>query len=62
MNESRKEIPRVTEAAREIADTHIESQKEIINLVQSAWSPLVENFDRTQFSRQEEFLKSTHIY
>jgi hypothetical protein len=61
VNESRKEIPRVTEAvseyqqqtidaAREIADTFIQSQKEIINSVQSAWSPLVENFDRTSWN------------
>jgi hypothetical protein len=50
VNESRKEIPRVTDAAREIADTYIESQKEIINSVQSAWSPLVENFDRTNWN------------
>jgi hypothetical protein len=61
VNESRKEIPRVaeavseyqqltTEAAREIADTYIESQKEIINSVQSAWSPLVENFNRTNWN------------
>src|SRR5215216_3886243 len=61
VNESRKEIPRVAEAvsehqqstidaAREIADTYIESQKEIINSVQSAWSPLVENFDRTNWN------------
>jgi hypothetical protein len=61
VNESRKEIPRVTEAvseyqqlttdaARDIADTYIESQKEIINSVQSAWSPLVENFDRTNWN------------
>jgi hypothetical protein len=50
VNESRKEIPRVTEAAREIADTYIESQKEIINSVQSAWSPLVENFDITNWN------------
>ena len=61
VNESRKEIPRVTEAvseyqqqtidaAREIADTFIQSQKEIINSVQSAWSPLVESFDRTNWN------------
>jgi uncharacterized membrane protein len=61
VNESRKEIPRVTEAvseyqqltidaAREIADTYIESQKEIISSVQSAWSPLVEYFDRTNWN------------
>jgi chromosome segregation ATPase len=61
VNESRKEIPRVTEAAgeyqqktivagREVADIYIESQKEIINSIQSAWSPLVENFDRTNWN------------
>ena len=61
VNESRKEIPRVTEAvseyqqqtidaAREIADNFIESQKEIINSIQSAWSPLVENFDRSSWN------------
>ena len=61
VNESKKEIPRVTEAvseyqqlttdaAREIADIYIESQKEVISSVQSAWSPLVENFDRTNWS------------
>ena len=61
VNESRKDIPLVTEAVseyqqqtieagREIADTYIESQKEIINSVQSAWSPLVENFDRTNWN------------
>jgi membrane protein insertase Oxa1/YidC/SpoIIIJ len=61
VNESRKEIPLVTEAVgeyqqqtieagREIADTYIESQKEIINSVQSAWSPLVENFDITNWN------------
>jgi hypothetical protein len=61
VNESKKEIPRVTEAvseyqqlttdaAREIADTYIESQREIISSVQSAWSPLVENFDRTNWN------------
>jgi hypothetical protein len=59
--EARKEIPRVTEAvseyqklkidaAGEIADNYIQSQKEIISSVQSAWSPLVENFDRTNWN------------
>jgi vacuolar-type H+-ATPase subunit H len=61
VSEARKEIPRVTEAmseyqqktieaAREIADNYIESQKEIINSVQSAWSPLLENFNRTNWN------------
>ena len=61
VNESRKEIPLVTEAlgehqlstlvaGKEVADIYIESQKEIINSIQSAWSPLVENFDRTSWN------------
>jgi hypothetical protein len=73
VNESRKEIPRGTEAvseyqqlttdaAREIADTYIESQKEIINSVQSAWSPLVENFDRTNWNTVFSPGKVSEIY
>ena len=61
VNEARKEIPRVTEAvgeyqkltidaAGEIAESYIQSQKEIISSVQSAWSPLVENFDGTNWN------------
>jgi hypothetical protein len=61
VNKSRKEIPRVIEAVgeyqqktieagREIADAYIESQKEIINSIQSAWRPLVENFDITSWN------------
>ena len=37
-------------SAREIADNYIESQKEIINSVQSSWSPLLENFNRTNWN------------
>ena len=61
VNETRKEIPRIAEAVneyqqqtivagREVADIYIESQKEIINSIQAAWSPLVENFDRTSWN------------
>src|ERR671937_636514 len=53
-DEARKEVPRYTQAvndyqeqtiqaSREIADTYVESQKEIINSIQSAWIPFVEN-------------------
>jgi hypothetical protein len=53
LNEARKEIPRYTqtvndsqeqtiEAIRDITDDYIESQKEIISLFQSAWTPLME--------------------
>ena len=73
VNESRKEIPRVTEAVseyqqqtivagREVADIYIESQKEIINSIQSAWSPLVENFDRTSWNTVFSPGKVSEIY
>jgi chromosome segregation ATPase len=73
VNESRKEIPRVTEAVgeyqqqtivagREVADVYIESQKEIINSIQSAWSPLVENFDRTKWNTVFSPGKVSEIY
>jgi chromosome segregation ATPase len=73
VNESRKEIPRVTEAVgeyqqqtivagREVADIYIESQKEIINSIQSAWSPLVENFDRTKWNTVFSPGKVSEIY
>jgi hypothetical protein len=53
-DEARREIPHYTQAvneyqertihaAREIADNYIESQKEIINSLQSAWVPQIEN-------------------
>ena len=55
IDEAKREIPRYTQAvndyqeqiiqvAREIADTYIESQKEIINSLQSIWwTPYIEN-------------------
>ena len=53
-DEARRDIPRYTQAvneyheqtiqaARDIADNYLESQKEIINSFQSAWIPHVEN-------------------
>jgi hypothetical protein len=53
-DDARKEIPRYTQAvneyqeqtiqaSREIADNYIESQKQIINSLQSAWVPFAEN-------------------
>jgi hypothetical protein len=53
-DESRKDIPHYTQvvndyqeqtikAGREIVDNYVESQRQIINSVQSAWVPLVEN-------------------
>jgi len=57
INEAKREIPRYTEAineyqeqtmqaTREIAENYIDSQKEIINSLQSAWAPFVENYSR----------------
>jgi hypothetical protein len=57
-DEARNQIPRYTQtvndyqeqtiqAAREIADNYLESQKEIINSFQSAWSPYADNLFRT---------------
>jgi hypothetical protein len=53
-DEARREIPHYTQAvneyqeqtiqaAREIADNYIDSQKQIINSLQSAWVPFAEN-------------------
>jgi hypothetical protein len=53
-DEAKREIPRYTQtvndyqeqtiqAAREIADNYIETQKEVINSLQSAWFPYMEN-------------------
>ena len=56
-DEARKDIPRYTQtvneyqeetiqAARQMADNYLESQREIINSVQSAWLPQVEAANR----------------
>jgi hypothetical protein len=56
-DEARKDIPRYTQAVneyqeqtiqitREIADNYLESQKEIINSLQSAWIPQIEATNR----------------
>src|ERR687890_2140511 len=59
-DEARSQIPRYTQsvndyqeqtiqAAREIADNYLESQKEIINSFQSVWSPYAENLFTTNW-------------
>ena len=59
-DEARSQIPRYTQAvsdyqeqtiqaAREIADTFLESQKQIINSLQSAWRPYMENTSTTNW-------------
>jgi len=56
-DEARKDIPRYTQivneyqeetiqAARQMADNYLESQREIINSVQSAWLPQIEAANR----------------
>ena len=56
-DEARREIPRYTQAvndyqeqtiqaSREIADNYIESQKQIINSLQSAWVPQIEEANK----------------
>ena len=56
-DEARRDIPRYTQAvneyheqtiqaARDIADNYLESQKEIINSLQSAWVPQIEAANR----------------
>jgi hypothetical protein len=60
-DEARNQIPRYTQAvndyqeqtiqaAREIADNYLDSQKEIINSFQSAWIPQIENANRVFWS------------
>ena len=58
VDEAIKEIPRFTQvvnqyqeqslqATKDIAENYLESQKEIINSLQSAWVPLVENIQNS---------------
>jgi hypothetical protein len=60
IDESRSQIPRYTQiinesqeqvitSAREIADNYIESQKEIINLLQSLWTQFAENMYKIHY-------------
>src|SRR6478752_3613100 len=62
IDESRNQIPhynnivnnyqeQTLQAAREISENFIESQKSIINSIQSAWIPFKQNFDTTSNSK-----------
>src|SRR3954452_23209149 len=62
IDESRNQIPhynnivnnyqeQTLQAAREISENFIESQKSIINSIQSAWIPFKQNFNTTSNSR-----------
>jgi hypothetical protein len=72
-DEARREIPRYTQlvndyqeqtiqAAREIADNYIESQREIINSVQLAWIPYIENAYGTFWNYWMSPRRMTEIY
>ena len=61
VDEARREIPRFTQAVnqyqeqtiqatKDIADNYLESQKEIINSLQSAWVPFIENIQNIYWS------------
>ena len=72
-DEARNEIPRYTkavneyqeqtiQASREIADNYIESQKQIINSLQSAWIPQIEQVNRMVTSNWISPRELTEIY
>ena len=61
VEEARREIPRFTQAVnqyqeqsiqatKDIADKYLESQREIIDSLQSAWVPFIENIQNTYWS------------
>jgi hypothetical protein len=72
-DEAIKEIPRYTkavtdyqeesiQAAKEIADNFLESQKEIIHSVQSLWIPYVENVQNSYWSYWTSPKRATENY
>jgi hypothetical protein len=73
VNEARRDIPRYTQAvndyheqaiesARQIADNFLESQKEIINSLQSAWLPQIDAANRVFTSNWISPRHFTQIY
>jgi hypothetical protein len=73
VDEARSQIPRYAqalndyqeetiEAAREIADKYLESQKEIINSLQTAWAPHVEKTSDILYAYCMSPRKVTEIY
>jgi len=59
INESREQT---IQAAMEIADNYLESQKEIINSLQSLWAPFVENLYKTNYAWWISPRRMTEIY
>ncbi|HET7390319.1 MAG TPA: DUF2795 domain-containing protein, partial [Nitrososphaeraceae archaeon] len=73
IDESRSQIPRYTQiinesqeqvitSAREIADNYIESQKEIINSLQSLWTPFAENMYKIHYGLWISPRKMIEVY
>jgi len=73
IEETRREIPRNTQVindyqehtlqvSREIADSYIESQKEIIKSLQSTWAPYVENGYKEYWNNWTSPQRATEIY
>jgi len=73
IDEARSQIPRygqiindsqeqVIQAAKEITDDYLESQKEIINSLQSAWVPFAENIYKINYGWWISPRKMTEVY
>src|SRR5207249_683438 len=73
IEEARREIPRNTQAindyqehslqaTKEIADSYLESQKEIIKSFQSTWLPYVDNVYGTLWSNWASPRRAVEIY
>jgi len=73
IDETRSQIPRygqmindsqeqVIQAAKEITDDYLESQKEIINSLQSLWTPFVENIYKINYEWWISPRKMTEVY
>jgi hypothetical protein len=73
IEETRREIPRNTQAindyqehtlqaTREVADSYIESQKEIIKSLQSTWAPYVENGYKEYWNNWTSPQRAAEIY
>jgi len=59
INDSREQT---IQAAMEIADNYLESQKEIINSLQSLWAPFAENIYKTNYAWWLSPRRMTEIY
>jgi hypothetical protein len=65
IGESRRNIPRNTQAineSREIAESYLESQKEIIQSFQSTWAPYIENMYTAFWNNWASPRRAAEIY